>query len=131
MTNAMFTFASERPRRRLSLTPMIDVVFLLLVFFMLAARFGQDFSVPLSTSGVGAEYTGPPRLITLSGENLLLNGAPMPLDAVIARLPGLMNSPDNVIFLQPGEQTNLQQMVDVLDTLRAAGFTAISLVGAP
>ena len=31
-----------KPRRRPSLTPMIDVVFLLLVFFMLASRFGMD-----------------------------------------------------------------------------------------
>ena len=29
-------------RRRPSLTPMIDVVFLLLIFFMLVARFGVD-----------------------------------------------------------------------------------------
>jgi biopolymer transport protein ExbB len=42
-----------RIRRRISLTPMIDVVFLLLVFFMLAARFGQDQALPLAI-GTGA-----------------------------------------------------------------------------
>ena len=35
----MFTFEEPHKVRRPSLTPMIDVVFLLLVFFMLAARF--------------------------------------------------------------------------------------------
>jgi Biopolymer transport protein len=35
-------------RRRPGLTPIIDVVFLLLVFFMLASRFGQYRALPLS-----------------------------------------------------------------------------------
>ena len=38
----MFHFAPARRSRKPSLTPMIDVVFLLLVFFMLAARFGRQ-----------------------------------------------------------------------------------------
>ncbi|MEO0362761.1 MAG: biopolymer transporter ExbD, partial [Pseudomonadota bacterium] len=37
---------ARAPRRRPSLTPMIDVVFLLLVFFMLAARFGVELAMP-------------------------------------------------------------------------------------
>lgn len=44
----MFDFAPAPARKRPSLTPMIDVVFLLLVFFMLTAHFGvfrtQDLS---------------------------------------------------------------------------------------
>ena len=37
-------------RRKPSLTPMIDVVFLLLVFFMLAWRFGVDTHLPLNAA---------------------------------------------------------------------------------
>ena len=51
-------------RRKPSLTPMIDVVFLLLVFFMLAARFGQDVVIDLPISAASDKpYEGPPRLI--------------------------------------------------------------------
>ena len=50
----MISFGPPRPARRPSLTPMIDVVFLLLVFFMLAARFGQDTRLPMSTAGGAA-----------------------------------------------------------------------------
>lgn len=44
---------TSRPRRRPSLTPMIDVVFLLLVFFMLASRFGMDqvVEMPIASGG--------------------------------------------------------------------------------
>lgn len=124
----MFTFETPRPRRRPSLTPMIDVVFLLLVFFMLAARFGQDFSTPLSTAGGSADYAGPPRLITLSGTGMALNGQPLSMDAIAARLPALMTDASDLIFVQPTRDASLQQLVDVIDALRAAGLTHISVV---
>ncbi|WP_296645235.1 ExbD/TolR family protein, partial [Roseinatronobacter sp.] len=46
----MFAFEDTRPTRKPSLTPMIDVVFLLLVFFMLASRFGHDMHLPLNAA---------------------------------------------------------------------------------
>ena len=59
-------------RRRMSLTPMIDVVFLLLVFFMLAARFGVEGSVALTVGSGGAAYEGPPRLVEISPDGTRL-----------------------------------------------------------
>ena len=38
----------SRPRRRMNLTPMIDVIFLLLVFFMMVSRFGGLHGLPLT-----------------------------------------------------------------------------------
>ena len=61
----MFAFAAPRARRRISLTPMIDVVFLLLVFFMLAARFGQEQAIPLAIGAGAGDWDGPPRLIDI------------------------------------------------------------------
>lgn len=58
---------SPRSRRKPSLTPMIDVVFLLLVFFMLASRFGLEAMMPLPLVGAGGgAYSGPPRLVDIS-----------------------------------------------------------------
>lgn len=48
----MFAFGSPPPRRRPSLTPMIDVIFLLVVFFMLAARFGAEGTRALDRKSV-------------------------------------------------------------------------------
>ena len=45
---------SSRKRRRASLTPLIDVVFLLLVFFMLATSFGTEASLPLRIGTLAA-----------------------------------------------------------------------------
>lgn len=128
----MFSFALPRTSRKPSLTPMIDVVFLLLVFFMLSARFGQDFALPLSTAGRDVPYQGPPRLIDIRASDLALNGTPTQLEALSAGLAPLMQSPDDPVLLRPGAGADVQALVRVIDALRAAGLTQLIVVeGAP
>lgn len=108
---------------------MIDVVFLLLVFFMLAARFGQDLSLPLSAAGAEVTADAAPRLVTLTGETLALNGVAMALPEVARDLSG--SDQDKTVFLLPRGETSLQRMVDVIDALKAAGMTSIVVVNEP
>lgn len=126
----MFAFAAPRPRRKPSLTPMIDVVFLLLVFFMLAARFGAENTLQLQTSGTGGSaYSGPPRLVDVLPGGLRLNGAVITMDALLADLPALMQSNGDTVVLRPMEGANLQDLVDAMAPLSAAGLTGLVLVG--
>lgn len=124
----MFAFGTERPRRRPNLTPMIDVVFLLLVFFMLASRFGADMVLPLGIAGQGSGYSGPPRLVDVAPEALRLNGIETGPDALADALERLMDSPDDVIILRAREEADLQRMIDVMDILRGRGFTRLVLL---
>ena len=124
----MFIIDSPRSRRKPSLTPMIDVVFLLLVFFMLASRFGSDALVPLSLGWSGDTYSGPPRLIDVLPEGQRLNGKEQSLEMVIAALDGLTESRTDMVVLRARDGAALQRMVTVISALRAAGFTAIAVV---
>ena len=126
----MFESEYHSKRRRLGLTPMIDVVFLLLVFFMLAARFGGMTQVPLSAAASGsAAYEGPPRLITLAQESILLNGQEVRLSELSERLPPLMTNQDDVILLSAKAGATTQQLVTVLDALQEAGLSNVVLTG--
>ena len=116
----------SRPRRKPSLTPMIDVVFLLLVFFMLASRFGVDAVMPLPLVAGGGTYNGPPRLVDIAPDGISLNGAPT--DEIAAALGPLMTDPADMIVLRGRDGANLQRVVTVTEQLRAAGFTSIVLV---
>ena len=128
----MFAFAAPRLRRRIGLTPMIEVVFLLLVFFILAARFGIDGALPLATHGGQAEYQGPPRLVAFSDDGLRLNGVPVAPDALPDALAALMQTPDDPVILRPDGDAGLQALATLADRLRAAGITRLVLVeGAP
>ena len=115
-----------RARRKPSLTPMIDVVFLLLVFFMLASRFGMDSVLPLPLAAGGGEYTGPPRLIDVFPEKITLNG--VETENVAQALEPLMETPADMLILRGKEGANLQRIVSVTEGLRGAGFTSVVLV---
>ena len=124
----MFAFATPRPRRRISLTPMIDVVFLLLVFFMLAARFGQDQAIPLRIGAGAGEWEGPPRLVDVLPEGQRLNGVPVTPEALVTGLASLMRDTGEPVVLRSQDGATLQRLVDVIEELTAAGYTGLILV---
>lgn len=115
-------------RRRPSLTPMIDVVFLLLVFFMLVARFGgaDGLSLVLAAPGAGTPYSGPPRLVTVLPGALTLNGRPV--TDLPAALAPLMASPEDVILVRPAPGTDVDRLLAVLHELEQAGLSRLTVV---
>lgn len=117
-----------RQRRRPSLTPMIDVVFLLLVFFMLASRFGVDTMLPMPLVSGGGEYSGPPRLIDILPGETRLNGAPISEDDLAQAVQALTTSPDDTIILRGRDGAVLQRIVAISDLLRKGGFSKLVLI---
>ncbi|SDW98213.1 biopolymer transport protein ExbD [Ruegeria halocynthiae] len=115
-----------RPKRKPSLTPMIDVVFLLLVFFMLASRFGADAMLPFPLTSTGGEYTGPPRLIDVYPDRVTLNGVET-ADLPQALAP-LIQSPTDMLILRGQDGASLQRIVTVTENLRKAGYSSAVLV---
>ena len=123
-----FAFADRRPPRRISLTPMIDVVFLLLVFFMLVARFGQEGAVDIAGAGAAAGYEGPPRLVEVVPGGLRLNGRALDAATLVAELARLTASQSDAILIRGTDGTTLQALVSAMELLRDGGFTRLVLV---
>ncbi|MDE4132212.1 biopolymer transporter ExbD [Phaeobacter sp. QD34_3] len=117
-----------RPRRKPSLTPMIDVVFLLLVFFMLASRFGVDAVIDLPLAGAGGSYSGPPRLIGIGPDSLDINGVPVADDRLTSAIAPLMSKPDDLLILRGRDGADVQRITDITRLLSRAGHTAFVLV---
>lgn len=123
----MFTFEHPRKPRRPDLTPMIDVVFLLLVFFMLVSRFGAQNVLPLYPAGGDgtASWDGPPRVVDLYANGEIgLNGEPVFAEHLSGWLRPLMPSPDSPVILRTHD-ADLQQLADVVDRLSGAGITRL------
>ena len=125
-----FGLGPKRRARRPSLTPMIDVVFLLLVFFMLAARFGVEARLPLSVAapGGGTAWSGPPRLVDVGPEGLWLNGAAVEVPGLVSGLGGLVAGPDDPVVVRPRDGASLQRLVDVIAVLEGAGHARLLVV---
>lgn len=127
----MFAFGTPRRRRRASLTAMIDVVFLLLVFFMLASRFGTEggLRLGLAAPGQGAAWSGPPRLVELGqGGAVWLNGAPVAPGALAAALAPLMAGPGDAVVLRAREGAVVADLVALAGVLRGAGLGQLLLL---
>lgn len=120
------TFAHPHRKRRLvSLTPMIDVVFLLLVFFMLASKFTTEHAIELSSSaGVqGGTWDGAPRLLTIAPDALSFNGTPVSLPGLGSALVNAGVGDEQAILLRIEGNADVQRLTDTLDALDAAGFS--------
>jgi biopolymer transport protein ExbD len=122
------SFGHRRPRRRPNLTPMIDVVFLLLVFFMLVSRFGADTGLPLQVAGPASAYSGPPRLVDIGSGEVRLNGMVVIEAALPQALLPLMSDAQDMVILRADRGVDVQRVVTVMTGLRAAGLVQLVLV---
>ena len=122
---------SRGTRTSISLTPLIDVVFILLIFFMLASSFRNWHTIHLDVSPPGAaDQSGEEEalLVEIDGDALRLAGDVVSLDELDARVrQRLANAPDLEILVQPRADVPLQEVVTVLDRLTAAGASQVSL----
>jgi biopolymer transport protein ExbD len=108
---------------------MIDVVFLLLVFFMLAARFGQDMALPLTVPASGdVAWQGPPRLIEVRADAVLLNGTALGPEQLGDALAPLMPTRDAPVLIRGTTDADVARLVDIIDLLRAAGLKTLIVV---
>lgn len=112
---------SRAPRRRLSMTSLIDIIFLLLLFFMLSSTFSRFAEVDLVSAGAGGSAADrKPVFITLAMDRITLNGA----SASIADLPAALTeiSRDDAgplpVYLAPKADVTSQRLTDLLAVLR-------------
>ena len=105
-------------RRRLNLTPLVDVIFLLVIFFLTSSTFLTTGKLRLSEAapggiGGGAEASGaPPATPAAMAGRLLL----VPVDAATVRVNG--------------DDHPVEGLVDLLDGFAAAGVTGAIIVPA-
>lgn len=115
--------------RRLSLTPLIDVIFLLLLFFMLTSTFTRFAEVPLvQTGGKNAERIDkPPLFLRLSDEGLTVNGLVVTGD-VEAGVTALIDGEAVSGLLSVGERVTSQQLVETLRVLQSIETLDLSVL---
>lgn len=124
--------STRPPRRRslITLTPLIDVVFILLVFFMLASSFLDWRAIDLGSptrAASGGGMTGA-ILVDILPDGLRVSGVSVsPSDVAEAVSARRDRSSGARVLVRPLAGVPLQDAVEVLDRLSAAGIDGISL----
>lgn len=113
------------------LTPLIDMVFLLLVFFLVTSVFRKDewallLKLPKSEQGKGEEKKIKDITIELSKEKIAYNGKEIPLDHLGEELKKV--AAKTIVNLRVDGKVEYDRLVAVLDLLRKFKLDNISLI---
>jgi len=121
-----------RPMSEINVTPLVDVMLVLLVVFMVTA--------PLLTVGVPVELPQTqappinepkePLVITVNRDGaIFIQETTVPIDGLIARLQGITgNNPEAVLYVRGDKEINYGRVLEVMSLVSAAGFKKVSLI---
>ena len=114
------------------MTSLIDVIFLLLLFFMLSSTFSRFAEVELAAAGSGqASQPTTPAFLSLKPESLSLNGVVTDIQGIGPALDAFRTEKEEltlVISLKTG--VTAQRLTDVLATLRPLPSLRVMVLGA-
>lgn len=120
----------RRSKAAVSLTPLIDVVFILLIFFMLVSNLESTNRIDLRVSEANSTPTQAQNralLLTVNRDTLQLDDQPVSL---VQLREQLALQPQRLVALEPADGVSLQRIVNVLDQLRGAGASQVSFLEA-
>ncbi len=120
------TGAQEEDEADIDLTPMLDVVFIMLIFFIVTASFLREFGVdgtkPPSVQQTQTESKSIAIKIYSNGE-IIINGLSVDPRAVGAHIVRhKAENPDSSVAVLAGKRAKTELVVGVIDAARDAGF---------
>ena len=123
----------RRPEVSINLTPLIDVVFLLLIFFMVSTSFSEltQLVVDLPEAEGSPATTDEALILTVdAGGNMTLNGESVPNDArglSLALRQQLSGNTDIPVTLSADAMTPHQYVVTAMDVAAQLNITRLTI----
>ena len=119
-------------RETISLTPLIDIVFILLLFFMLTSTFSRWQQIDLLAPSIGDDtQTDNLRVIKLESNDgrVSFDGRTLLSQDAKALIALIIEEPKATYVITVAKGINTQAMVTLLDNLKQAGAYQVSLAG--
>lgn len=115
----------------IDMTPMLDIVFIMLIFFIVTTVFvkeaGIDVNKPNGSLAVTPKNANIFIAVTEDGK-VWMDKREIDADSVRANLERLMaEQPSDVIIIQADKEAEHGLVVDVMDQIKAAGIDRISI----
>ena len=125
-----------RPMAEINVTPLVDVMLVLLIIFMVAAPL-MTVGVPVDlpkTTAQPLNQESEPLTITVNLEGrIFLQETEVPLDGLVPRLQAIMReqpqgAPERRIFVRGDKAISYGKVMEVMGTIAGAGFTRVALL---
>lgn len=121
----------EDEAEEINMTPMLDVVFIMLIFFIVTASFvkeaGIDVNRPEAATAVKKERANILVAISVQGE-IWINKRQIDVRAVQANIERLKaENPQGSVVIQADKKATTETLIKVMDASRAAGVFDVSI----
>jgi biopolymer transport protein ExbD len=130
----MLAWSEEEPPRkaRIEIIPMIDVMMFLLVFFVLISlnvipALGIKTSLPGSAQPEKLTVRKHAVVTVAKTGEVQLDGSGYSLPGLSSALKQMKSSDDVDVVINSDKEVSVQQLVDVMDSIKSAGITSIAI----
>lgn len=127
---AMTTGSSGGVQSDINVTPMIDVLLVLLIIFMITqplSRKAIDIQVPPPNSTTASTSASNQIVLELADDgSYAINSQPVPKDQLDAQIHAVYdNRPAKLLFIKAGPNRIYQDIIEAMDVARGAGVQII------
>lgn len=120
------------PMSDINVTPMVDVMLVLLVIFMVTAPLltvGVQVDLPKTKAGSVSGQDEPLAISVDKEGRIFVQDSEVELGAMVARLQAVSeNNPDVRIFVRGDASVDYGRVMQVMGSLNAAGFNRVALI---
>jgi biopolymer transport protein ExbD len=136
MVRRRYSSQMEEGDEQINLTPMLDVVFIMLIFFIVTATFVKEVGLDINPPDTDKPKTIDPDKKSIvvritSRDRILIAQRDVDWRNVRANIERLhAENPEAPVVIQPDPKSTTEAMIHVMDSARQAGVYAISLAAA-
>ena len=120
------------PMAEINVTPMVDVMLVLLIIFMVAAPLltvGVPVDLPKTNAATINDQDEPLVISIAKDGKLYLQDTEIPLDSLVPRLNAITNNkPDTRVYVRGDRAIDYGRVMEVMGTVSAAGFSKVALI---
>ncbi|WP_426958133.1 protein TolR [Muricoccus radiodurans] len=125
-----------RPMAEINVTPLVDVMLVLLIIFMVAAPL-MTVGVPVDlprTQAAALNQEQEPLTISVNPEGkIYLQETEVPIENLVAQLQAILQNqpagqPERRIFVRGDRSINYGRVMEVMGTISSAGFSRVALL---
>jgi biopolymer transport protein TolR len=125
-----------RPLSEINVTPLVDVMLVLLIVFMVTAPLlttGVHVDLPKSKAGPLSQNDDKPLEISVDAKGqVFLQETPVAIDQLVARLDAISQANhDAKIYIRGDQGNSWGTMMQILGAVGGAGYTKVGLVSRP
>lgn len=121
----------EFKKPELTMAPLIDMVFLLLIFFVVTTTFTKETGIQVDKARAATSQALPKNLMVISLDKsgqYWYDGKVRPLDETVATAVSLSKQNEDLnIVIVPDRSGQIEPLITIMDRLRAHGLTRFSL----